>query len=117
MKRLCTTGQPRSTVLAEAEHGAKAFDQSMQRIPFQILQDEYIRVLLKTGFAPERAVLVARRFTENQRDGVYSHGLHRFPSFFASIRANGIIQPIIATTPAREDELPRDARFQTICAS
>ncbi len=62
----------------------------MQRIPFQVLQDEYIRVLLKTGFAPERAALVARRFTENQRDGVYSHGLHRFPSFFASIRANGI---------------------------
>lgn len=62
----------------------------MPRIPFQLLQDEFCRVLLKAGFAPERATLVASRFAENQRDGIFSHGLHRFPTFFASIQANGI---------------------------
>lgn len=62
----------------------------MPRVPIQILQDEYYRVLLPTGLPPERAALVAQRLAENQRDGIYSHGLQRFPAFYASIAANGI---------------------------
>ena len=53
----------------------------MQRISFEKVYDEFHRVLLKAGFPPERATLCARVFAENMRDGVYSHGLIRFPDF------------------------------------
>ena len=62
----------------------------MIRVPFQTLQDEFYRVLASVGFTGERAVLCARLFAENQRDGVYSHGLNRFPGFVAGLE-NGRI--------------------------
>ena len=57
----------------------------MIRVPFETLQDEFYRVLAAVGFTDERAVLCARLFAENQRDGVYSHGLNRFPGFVAGL--------------------------------
>ena len=57
----------------------------MKRVPFQTLRDELYRVLAAVGFTGERAVLCARLFAENQRDGVYSHGLNRFPGFVAGL--------------------------------
>jgi 3-dehydro-L-gulonate 2-dehydrogenase len=60
------------------------------RISYQEIYDSLIRVLLKTGFAADRAELCARLFAETSRDGVYSHGLNRFPRFMEMIR-NGII--------------------------
>jgi 3-dehydro-L-gulonate 2-dehydrogenase len=62
----------------------------MQRIPFQTLYDEFYRVLTKAGFSAERAALCARLFAENQRDGVYSHGLNRFLGFVAGIKQKQI---------------------------
>ena len=59
----------------------------MTRIPFSALYDRLHRVLVDTGFAKKRAALVARLFAENQRDGVYSHGLNRFPGFVEGIRS------------------------------
>lgn len=51
------------------------------RIPFNQLQGELARILRKKGFSPERADLSARLFAETTRDGVYSHGVNRFPRF------------------------------------
>ena len=62
----------------------------MQRVPFQTLRDEFYRVLATVGFAGERAMLCARLFAENQRDGVYSHGLNRFPGFVAGLQSKQI---------------------------
>ena len=62
----------------------------MLRIPYQELFDNLLRVLLKLGFEPERARRCAQLFAETTRDGVYSHGLNRFPRFVAQIQ-NGII--------------------------
>ena len=62
----------------------------MKRVPFQTLQDEFYRVLATVGFTDERAVLCARLFAENQRDGVYSHGLNRFPGFVAGLETKQI---------------------------
>ena len=62
----------------------------MIRIPFQTLKDEFYRVLASVGFTDERAVLCARLFAENQRDGVYSHGLNRFPGFVAGLESKQI---------------------------
>ena len=62
----------------------------MVRVPFQTLFDEFYRVLSSVGFADERARLCARLFAENQRDGVYSHGLNRFPGFVAGLQSKQI---------------------------
>ena len=62
----------------------------MKRVPFQTLKDEFYRVLASVGFTDERAVLCARLFAENQRDGVYSHGLNRFPGFVAGLGSKQI---------------------------
>ena len=62
----------------------------MKRVPFETLQDEFCRVLASVGFTDERAMLCARLFAENQRDGVYSHGLNRFPGFIAALESKQI---------------------------
>jgi len=48
--------------------------------------------LLKHGFSNDRASLCARLFTETSLDGVYSHGLNRFPLFLQAVE-KGIVKP------------------------
>jgi LDH2 family malate/lactate/ureidoglycolate dehydrogenase len=62
----------------------------MFRLPYQDLFDALLRVLLKLGFEPGAARLCAQLFANTTRDGVYSHGLNRFPRFVSMIR-NGYI--------------------------
>jgi 3-dehydro-L-gulonate 2-dehydrogenase len=62
------------------------------RIPFKTLQEELTRVLLKYRYSAERATLSARLFAETDRDGVYSHGLNRFPRLIQYIQ-KGYVQP------------------------
>ena len=62
----------------------------MLRVPYQELFDAFLSVLLKLRFEPQRANLCARLFAETSRDGVYSHGLNRFPQFVRMIQT-GII--------------------------
>lgn len=68
------------------------------RISYQELFDVLLTVLLKAGFEAERARVCARLFTDASRDGVYSHGLNRFPRFMEMIRT-GVIdihaQPVL----------------------
>ena len=58
----------------------------MLRIPYDELHDTLRCVLLKTGFPADRADRCARLFADTDRDGVYSHGLNRFPRFMETIR-------------------------------
>jgi len=60
------------------------------RISYQEIYDNLLRVLRKVGFATDRAELCARLFADTSRDGVYPHGLNRFPRFIETIR-NGIV--------------------------
>lgn len=60
------------------------------RVPYQELFDTLLRVLLELGFEPDRGRLCARLFADTSRDGVYSHGLNRFPRFVRTVR-NGIV--------------------------
>ncbi len=60
------------------------------RIPYQELCDVLRSVFLKLGFEPGRAGLCARLFTDSSRDGVYSHGLNRFPRFIEMIKRGAI---------------------------
>ena len=64
----------------------------MKRIPYPDLYAAFEKAMLTLGLAPARAQLCARLFAETTRDGVYSHGLNRFPRFVTGIR-DGIIQP------------------------
>lgn len=64
----------------------------MLRVPYQELEQALERALLPLGFTLERARLCARLFAETTRDGVYTHGLARFPRFIATIR-NGCVNP------------------------
>lgn len=62
----------------------------MLRVAYQELFDALLRVLLKLEFEPGRARLCAQLFADTSRDGVYSHGLNRFPRFVSMIR-NGYV--------------------------
>ena len=54
-------------------------------IPYQQVHAVLRRVLAGKGFGPARADLCARLFADTDRDGVYSHGLNRFPRFIRTI--------------------------------
>lgn len=68
------------------------------RIPF----DEVCRVVRdaveRLGITGERGDLCARLFVEATRDGVYSHGVERFPTFTRSVAA-GLVD--VTARPAR----------------
>ncbi len=62
------------------------------RLPFETLRDEFKRVLRSLNFTDEKAGLCATIFAESSRDGVYSHGLNRFPVFVDFVK-EGLIKP------------------------
>lgn len=64
----------------------------MTRISFEQVQERLAIVLRSLGFGAERANLSARLFAETTCDGVYSHGVNRFPRFVAMVR-NGNVDP------------------------
>jgi 3-dehydro-L-gulonate 2-dehydrogenase len=60
------------------------------RVTYDELKNELKRVLLKLSFPENKAELCASVFAANSRDGVYSHGLSRFP-VFAALAKEGLI--------------------------
>jgi len=73
----------------------------MERVPFQQIQNALQNILLKKGLTAERAELSARLFTEASRDGVYSHGLNRFPRFIEYIE-KGYVKIDQEATPSKQ---------------
>lgn len=55
------------------------------RVSYDTMYQEFVRVLKKRGFTQERAELSAKLYADASRDGVYTHGLNRFPKFINSI--------------------------------
>src|SRR5437899_797526 len=62
------------------------------RVPYDDLVNVLARILLRLGFAEDRASRAAGLFADASRDGVYSHGMNRFPRFVRALR-NGIVDP------------------------
>jgi 3-dehydro-L-gulonate 2-dehydrogenase len=62
----------------------------MLRIPYEELHQTLAGALRKLGFDEPCAFLCARLFAETTLDGVYTHGLSRFPRFVRMIRAGRI---------------------------
>jgi len=59
-------------------------------VSYDNLKSEFKRVLLKLSFSEERAEICATILSDNSRDGVYSHGINRFP-FFVNYVKEGLI--------------------------
>lgn len=53
----------------------------MLRLPQEEIEGVLIQILKEYDFSDIKAQLIARVHTESSRDGVYSHGLNRFPLF------------------------------------
>lgn len=62
------------------------------RIPFETMKKEFGRLLIAEGFTNEKAERCAAIFSESSLDGVYSHGVNRFPRFIRYIR-KGYVKP------------------------
>jgi 3-dehydro-L-gulonate 2-dehydrogenase len=63
----------------------------MNRLPIEHVRQTLAGVLVRFGMAGERAETCARLFAEATRDGVYTHGVNRFPRFVGTIR-NGSVK-------------------------
>lgn len=50
------------------------------------MKQRFTEILIKSGFREDKAERCAQIFTENSRDGVYTHGLNRFPTFVDMIQ-------------------------------
>jgi 3-dehydro-L-gulonate 2-dehydrogenase len=66
-------------------------------IPYEKLKAEFKRVLLSLNFEEDQAEQTATIFAQNSRDGVYTHGLNRFPTFVQYIK-DGLIIPNVNPT-------------------
>jgi len=69
-------------------------------VSFEKLKSEFERILLSLNFNEGKAELCATIFAENSRDGVYTHGLNRFPTFVEFVK-DGLVKP--DAEPTKED--------------
>lgn len=67
------------------------------RVPFNEMQAYFRQVLLRLKFPEDKAEKCALIFAENSLDGVYSHGVNRFPRFVEYTR-KGYINPLTDAT-------------------
>jgi 3-dehydro-L-gulonate 2-dehydrogenase len=61
-------------------------------IEFKTLGEKFRELLLKYGFAAAQAKQVADVFAETTLDGVFSHGINRFPRFIGDVK-DGTVLP------------------------
>jgi 3-dehydro-L-gulonate 2-dehydrogenase len=56
------------------------------------MQDLFSGILRKAGFTEEKAIACASIFTNNSIDGIFTHGVNRFPRFVQYVK-DGFIKP------------------------
>jgi len=71
------------------------------RVPYNDLINKLATILARLGFSEDRAHRAARLFADASRDGVYSHGVNRFPRFIRSL-CNGIVDPKATPVPVAQ---------------
>lgn len=79
----------------------------MNRIPFEEVQETLAAILRLVGFGAERAEMCARLFAEATCDGVYTHGVARFPRFVAMVRNGSVDAKAEAESVGRFGALER----------
>ena len=55
-------------------------------IPAKEMQERFTGILLKEGFTQDRALQCAVNFTSSSVDGIYTHGVNRFPRFVQYVK-------------------------------
>jgi len=63
------------------------------KVDYRALKERFSSMLVRVGFESSRAEMVARVFAETTFDGVYSHGINRFPRFIGDVKA-GTVDPV-----------------------
>ncbi len=76
-------------------------NQSILKIPANEMQELFTRILLKYNFTNKRALQCASVFTESSLDGIYTHGVNRFPRFVQYIQ-RGFIE--VDAVPSLENK-------------
>ncbi len=61
-------------------------------IPAEKMKSVFLDILIKTGFIDIKAEKLADIFTTNSLEGIYTHGVNRFPRFIRNTR-DGFIKP------------------------
>ena len=79
----------------------------MLRVPYPDLYAALLRAMQQLGLKGERAELCARLFAETTRDGVYTHGLDRFPRFAEMVGNGSVDVDAVATRVAGAGALER----------
>ncbi len=77
------------------------------RMPIEDLAPILVGILSSRGMRPDRAELCARLFAETDRDGVYTHGVNRFPRFVRMIDAGAMQIDATPSLRARLGSLER----------
>ena len=68
------------------------------RISAEAMENEFFRILSARGFSGEKARQCADIFTRNSLDGIYSHGVNRFPRFVEYVE-KGLVIPDAEAEP------------------
>ena len=74
-------------------------NETLVRVSFDEVKTRIQKILVQHGFVDNKAMLCASLFAETTRDGVYSHGLNRFPRFIDNIEKGYVIpqnEPVVA---------------------
>lgn len=58
----------------------------------EAMENTFLQILEKNGFSKQKAASCARIFMENSLDGVYTHGVNRFPRFVEYVQ-KGYVKP------------------------
>lgn len=88
----------------------------MLRIKYEDLLNEFKRVLVSRGFTEKNAVDAATVFAQNSLDGIYSHGINRFPRVVEYLDKGEINPDVTATCEMAMgaiEEMERSQRFRT----
>ncbi|HYG20123.1 MAG TPA: 3-dehydro-L-gulonate 2-dehydrogenase [Ohtaekwangia sp.] len=60
------------------------------RIQHDVMLETFYQALLRIGFSEEKALQCAEIFATNSLEGIYTHGVNRFPRFISYIRSGYI---------------------------
>lgn len=69
----------------------------MEYIKYEELEKEFQRVLISRGFEEKNAKDAASVFAQNSLDGIYSHGINRFPRVVEYLDKGEINPDVVAT--------------------
>lgn len=67
-------------------------NETTYRIAPELMEKEFHRILTASGFNEAKASMCAAIFMQNSLEGIYSHGVNRFPRFAKYVR-EGYIKP------------------------